>query len=75
MLKMEAADALATQGASLWADMVLTMWNRKSWSFTRKDFNYLFLVSVEEWYELQINFMFPIKILARKGLTPCPGNL
>ena len=38
----------------------------KSWSYTRKDFNYLWHISVEEWHKCEYVFMFPLKNLARK---------
>ena len=36
--------------------------------YTRKEFNYLCLVNVEEWHRLKIQFMFPVKQLGRKVL-------
>ena len=39
----------------------------KSWSYTKKDFNSLWHVSVEEW-RCKYMFMFPLKKIARKEL-------
>ena len=44
-------------------------WLCKFLSYMREDFNYLWYVSVEEWYKLQIHFYLPHGNLARKGLS------
>ena len=59
------ADTLAPCVARSSVAVILAYWNNKSWSSRRKDFNYLHLISVEEWHYK----LFPIRILARNGLT------
>ena len=41
----------------------------KSWSYTRKNFNYPWYVSEEKWHKYKYMCMFPLQILARKELN------
>ena len=43
-------------------------------SYLRTDFNYMCHVNVEEWYKMQRYVLFPLKDLARKGLTQTPTS-
>ena len=46
----------------------------RSLSYLRKDINHLCHINVAEWQNVNICFMFPLKNLARKGLTFVKGN-
>ena len=53
----------------------------RSFSYLREDFKYLCHINVDKWHKCKYMFMFPLKNLARKGLSVskhmvliCPGS-
>ena len=47
----------------------------RSLSYSRRNFNYLCLIGLEEWHKCKYMFMFSLKNLARKGWSGHDGDL